>query len=597
MESADPMDRLAEKKSALLMNGIIDKTGRVTKNRGVSMVATASSLRMIATSGRNTIRSSHAYQGRNGQNPSSRLLTVLGASLLRSGENDLMSAHTAITFPSNIDTPALDRAASGVFRQKDFYHQNGVDIPFKVACETDDGTAPSAVASVLGLIPPAYCATDIAANGVGSRFPATLPVGYCMTFVYGTRGESGPSPVQYVNYAASGVTKFDLRNPEPAPTGCTARRIYRTMIGRTSVTTAATSTSLDYAQWEKPANAQAMYLLTEITDSTTTSYSDDKDDNALDYSTPVPPPRPYPPISKYQAFHLDRIFMANGREHPYVMQVVCPVKSGGSPISSGSVTVSNTGNGTISFAANDGSPRTLTVSNYKTLTLRAILALINIGYTIYDGNGAQSPTFTRWVAKCSAGVDLDRTYTFKEVTSQSIVSSAGAYNFVAIDDTTTEGLRWFPNRTWFTEIGFPEQMDGFNNFDITTGGSKKITACVHSELDGALVLFTEDKPFIVSGDFVPALDTGAPVFRIDPAIAATGNICYRPDAVCATDIGIFYVAYDGLRLFRGERSTPVGRDVQDWFARVLRQPVARDNLSMHYHGGILRIALPTDEVP
>lgn len=597
MESAEPPDRIETLMSALLVNGHVDRTGRVRKQHGVSMVATGSSYRMTATSGRLTPRSGHVYQGRNGQNPSSRLLTVLGGNLFRSQENDLMSAHEIILFPANIDTPVLNKAAAGVFRQKDFYHQNGVDVPFKVACETDDGTAPSTTATVLGLIPPAYCFNDIAANGVGTRFPINRAVGYCMTFVYGERGESGPSPVQYVQYAASGVVKFDLRDLQPAPAGCTIRRIYRTQIGRTQVTTAAASTSLDYAQWEKPANSQLMALLTEITDSATTAYSDDKNDSSLDFSTLVPPPRPFPPISKYQVFHLDRIFWSNVREHPYVAEVISGKKNTGNTFVSSSITISNTGNGTITLNANEGTPRTTTVANYKTKTLAAIEKEINVGYTIYDGAGAQNPTFNYWIFKITAGIDANRRYTFKEVTTQSILASAGAFQLVAIDDTATEGLRWFPNRTVFSEIAFPEQVDLLNSFDITTGGSKKITGSLHSELDASLILFTEDKPFIVSGDFVPAIDTGVPVFRIDPAIANVGNICYRPDATSPTDIGDFYTGYDALRLFRGEKSVPAGREVQNWFARILREPVTRDQLSMNYHGGLLRIALPTEETP
>lgn len=598
MESADPADRLAEKKSALLMNGIADKTGRICKNHGVSLVATASSLRMTATSGRQTIRSAHTYQGRNGESPSSRLLTVLGASLLRSGENDLMSAHTAITFPSNIDTPVLDKAAAGVFRQRYFYHQNGVDIPFRVECETDDGTAPSAVAEILGLKPPlifGHYASVTAGNG--KRFPDLVGTSYAVTFVYGNRGESGPSPI-FTEEATIGSVTVDTNSFTMiplGPSGCTARRIYRTQIGHGEfggATAKATVAKMLTGQ------KGPLYFLAEIPDNTTTTFSDSTDDSGLDYSTPCPYPRPFPPIAKYAAFHLDRIFWSNGRQHPYVMGVMNDPTRTDHTITNTRVTISNTGNGTITFDIfyTAAWHTDVVVSNYKTKTLRAILIEILRSAATAFGGAAGSYTVDGHCACPAAGIDVDRTYTFKEVTQQTIFGGENVYWFVAIDDTTTEGLEWFPNRTWFTEIAFPEQVDGFNNFDITTGGSKKITACVHSELDGSLVIFTEDKPFIVSGDFIPALDTGVPVFRIDPAIASTGNICYRPDAVCATDIGIFYVAYDGLRLFRGERSTPVGRDVQNWFARVLRQPVARDNVSMNYHGGILRIALPTDEV-
>lgn len=598
MESGDPADRLAEKKSALLMNGIIDKTGRVCKNHGVSMGATASSLRMTATSGRKTIRSSHVYQGRNGQNPSSRLLTVLGSSLLRTGENDLMSAHDVILFPSNIDTPALDKAASGLFRQKDFYHQNGVDIPFKVACETDDGTNPSTTATILGLKPPLFPLRWTSKTaGNAKRFPPNVLTGYAVTFVYGNRGESGPSPVfQTLIVTADGTNdELGFTAVPLGESGVTARRIYRTQIGRAGRADSAASLLVPKIINGAP---YPLYFVEEISDNTTTTWTDKYDDAALDYSTPCPMPRPFPPIAKYSAFHLDRIFWANGRSNPQVLGVMAdPVRVAGATFTDYRVTVSNTGAGTITFEKNNAGWSTdFTVASYKTKTLKAILTeILKTGSAATYAAGPY--TLTGAAVMPGAGIDMERTYTFKEVTQQSIYAPANAYWFIAIDDTTTNGLEWFPNRTWFSEIAFPEQVDGFNNFDITTGGSKKITACVHSELDGSLVLFTEDKPYIVSGDFVPALDTGVPVFRIDPAIAATGNICYRPDAVCATDIGIFYVAYDGLRLFRGERSTPVGRDVQDWFARVLRQPVARDNLSMNYHGGILRIALPTDEVP
>lgn len=600
MNSNGPADRIDVHQSKLLENGHVDIYGRVRKQRGTTVVTFGDSLRLVAGDPRAVPRSIHTYQGRNGENPSSRLFAVVGSSLLRSKADDLRSAFDLITFPATMGAPALDLPCAGVFRQKDFYHQNGLDMPFKVASETDDGSAPSAQAVPLGLVPPAYCCGDIAANGVGTRFPVNRAVGYCMTFVYGDRGESGPSPVAYVQYTATGVEKFDLRNPQPAPSGVTARRFYRTLIGRTQVTTNSTGTTLDAAQWERPASAQEMYLLyedTSVVGTAITSFSDDKNDSSLDFGTPVPPSRPFPPISKYQVFHLDRIFWSNVREHPWVAQIVSPTKYGGNSLVSSTITISNTGNGTISLAANDGSARTYTVSNYKTKTLRAIEQEINASYVIYNGSTASQPTAQWWIMKCTAGIDLDRTYTFKEVTSQSILSSAGPYQLIAIDDTTTYGLRWFPNRTWFSDIAFPEQVSAFNSFDLTSEGSKKITGAAHSEIDGSLVLFTEDRPFIVSGDFVPSLDTGVPVFRIDPAIASVGNICYRPDAIASTDIGIFFVGYDGLRLFRGERSEPAGREVQNYFRGLLRNPVWRDQLAMHYYGGKLRIALHTDEVP
>ncbi len=377
-------------------------------------------------------------------------------------------------------------------------------------------------------------------------------------------------------------------------TGVTARRIYRTQIGHAGYADSAASLLVPKIV---SGPRYPLYLVEEIADNSTTSWIDRYDDAALDYSTPCPAPRPFPPISKYQVFHLDRIFWSNLRENPQVLGVMAdPIRVDGATFTDYRVSVSNTGNGTITFEKNNAGWSTdFTVANYKTKSLRAILTEI-----LKTGSAATFPTgpytLTGAAAMPGPGIDVDRTYTFKEVTQQSIYLESAALWFIAIDDTTTEGLEWFPARTVFSDIAFPEQVSNLNSFDITTGGSKKITGAAHNELDGSLVLFTEDKPFIVSGDFVPSLDTGVPVFRIDPAIASTGNICYRPDAIAATDIGIFYVAHDGVRLFRGERSVPAGREVQDWFKRVLTEPVARNNLSMLYHRGILTICLPTYEI-
>jgi hypothetical protein len=456
-------------------------------------------------------------------------------------------------------------------------------------CETDDGTAPSAVAEILGLAPPPYfhSGTTGGTAGTRTRFPLNVTTAYAITYVYGDRGESGPSPVQPYQ-TTLGLDEIGFTRLPVGPSGVTKKRIYRSQIGH------ADNPFVSAAAIDK-VSTKALYLLDEIPNATQT-YTDAKDDSQLDYSQSMPPPRPFPPISKYQVFHLDRIFMSNVRDHPYTMQFVAD-PGDAAPLlvdASGTITISNAGNGTITVTHVNTTPTTITttVNNYKTKTLSAIRAEIMTGFSLALGFNM---TTSGVICRIAPGLDDTRTYTFKEVTAQSIFGAANAYWAVAIDDTATMGMRWFPNRTFFTEIAFPEQVDFFNTFDITTGGSKKITGAVHSELDGSLVLFTEDKPFIVSGDFVPAIDTGVPVFRIDPAIANVGNICYRPDAVCATDIGIFYVGYDGLRLFRGEKSVPAGREVQNWFKRLLREPVCRDNLSMNYHGGLLRIALPTEE--
>lgn len=603
MHSADPPDRIDDASCALLKNGVCDETGRVTKSYGVSIVTAADALGILATSGRTAIRSQHVYEGRVGENPDSRLLVVAGSGLRRSKANDLRSRYDDITFPTDIDTPGLDRPAAGVFRDSYFYHQNGLDYPFRLKCEEDDPTATLTLAAeALGLKPPARCMYQ---NGVtpvdGKRFPANAPTSYAVTFVYGTRGESGPGPVMTWKVVSPTATNDKLLF-EKIPlggTGVTARRIYRSKIGfgKGAVGgTLANSLAKLVPDWIEKGPTIEMFLIAEIPDNTTTTWTDEFDNNSLDVNERIPQPRPFPPIAQYQIMHLDRIFWAKLKEHPWVLGVSYDLIRSDIAPTDYRVTISNTGAGTITFEKNvAGWSTDFTIASYKTITLRNLMLAMLVGGVA--GAGTTSTDIT--TKETTAGVcpipqgnlSLDRTYTFKEVSQQSIYTTS--YWFTDIDDTTTQGTRWFPNRFMWCDITFPEQVSYLNSADLTRFGSKRITNLLL--MDSVLVIETDTDSWLVSGTFIPD-NFDVPSFEIHRSQASHGSICTRQDAtVTVPNVGTLMVAHDRLRRFRGESSDLAGVEIRNWFDRTMREPVTRDQLAMCYHSGEIFIALATYE--
>lgn len=596
MHSADPPYRIATTELALLKNGFCDLTGQIVKSKGVSAVTFADAWGILATDGRVTCRSLHLYEGRSGQNPDSRLLAVVGSGLVRSKANDLKSRWDDIAFPSEMTAPGLDIAAAGAFRNEYFYHQNGSDVPFRVKCEeTDPAATLTLTAEVLGLRPPLYFAELVGfTTGQSRRFPPNMKTSYALTFVYGDRGESGPGPV--MTYDSTGDAAHDINsfnNIPLGPTGCTARRIYRSFIGQGIPGGVGGGTVVNR---QRDGTAAQMFLVATINDNTTTTWLDQFDDGQLDELRRMPQPRPFPPVARYQIMHLDRLFWAKLRDHPWILGVMADLsRNPGANFEDYRVTISNTGNGTITFEGKDATTHAwstdFTVANYKTLSLATILSDMMSSLTtgIYIG------AYTAGVAALqAAGVDTNRTYTFAEISQRSIFGGANAYWFVAIDDTATEGRRWYPNRFQWSDITFPEQVSQLNSDDLTRFGSKRITGLVL--LDNTPIVMTDTDMWLIPGDFVPD-SFGVPNFEVHRSQASHGSICTRPDATTSIpNVGLMVVADDALRNFRGESSDLAGTPIRDWFARVLREPVARDFVTMAYFAGELFIALPTDEV-
>ena len=602
MHSADPPDRIDDAALAMAKNGVCDLTGRFQKSRGTSIVTTADALGILATSGRTAIRSIHTYEGRVGENPDQRLLVIAGAGLCRSKANDLRSRYDDITFPSDIDTPALDRPAAGAFRNEYFYHQNGLDFPFRIKCEEDDPTATLTLqAEVLGLKPPARCMWQNGSTaGNARRFAANAAVSYCITFVYGTRGESGPGPVM-TYFITAGATVDEL-NYEKIPlggTGVTARRIYRSKIGlgKNPVGgTLANGLGKLVVDWIEKGPVIEMFLVAELPDNTTTTWVDEFDNNSLDINQRVPRPRPFPPISQYQIMHLDRLFWGKLKEHPWTLGVLYDnVRTDIAPTDY-RVTISNTGAGTITFEKNvAGWTTDFTIASYKTLTLRSLMLAMLFGGVAGAGVTATDITSkltTAGVCPIPQGlIDLDRTYAFKEVSQQSIFTTA--YWFTAIDDDNVQGPRWHPNRVQWSDIVHPEQVSFRNSIDLTRFGSKRITGLIL--MDNTPVVTTDTDSWLLPGSFIPDND-GVPAMEVHRSQASHGSICTRPDAMTTVPgVGTAMVAHDSLRAFRGEGSLLWAPEIRDWFRRIHREPVTRDFLTATYFKGEVFIALATDE--
>lgn len=592
MHSADPPSRILPTMLKSLRNGYCDASGRVVKSKGVSIFATASSWGITQAMGRQTPRSLHLYSGRIGENPDSKMLAVVSSRLLRSRANDGYNPWDVILFPSEAVAPSLNRAAAGVFRDQWFYHQNGYDVPFRLQCETDDGSPVPLTAEVLGLRPPAYGLHYASATvGNAKRFPPDRYTCYAVTFVYGTRGESGPSAMLSMGYVTPTTANDEwVFDKIPlGPTGCTARRIYRSEIGQGRGFVSGDANVVD--RIEKGPSVE-MFLIAELADNTTVTWTDKFDNSSLDYGQRCPMPRPFPPIARYQIMHLDKLFWAKLKEHPWTVGMMYDTTRTDIAPTDYRVTIANAGNGTITFEKYVAAvwSTDFTIANYRSKTLRTILGEMlgtptTLSAAVYTTNGI--------AAIPAAGLDLNRTYTFSEISQRSIYNSANVYWAFGIDDTATQGARWFPNRFMWSDPTFVEQVSWLNSDDLTRFGSKKITNL--TLLDNTPVIDTDTDSWLIPGSFIPD-NLGVPSFEIHRSQAGHGSVATRPDAqVTLPGMGTLKLANDGLRNFRGESSELAGVAIRDQFSRVLENPVSRDQVSMCYHAGEVFIATPTYE--
>lgn len=597
----DPADRLAEGKLALNMNAICTPTGQITDYGGTYPVTMADALGVTTGGSRTKIHSAARFRGKNSI---ARAVAIVGSNMMRSGPNNIYDPWLPVTFLPDYEQPLLDRPAAFVFRNRYCYHQNGVDLPFRVKMEEDDETTASTDAEVLGILPPLH-GPKAGSLTSGTLFPDGSITDYAVTFVYGNRGESGPSPrMSFTLFAGTGSkATCPLTYIPLGPTGVTARRIYRTQIGRGEWRGYGAELQRERAYKAPPIE---LFFLAEIPDNTTTTYTDGDSvstggaDNSLDYSRRCPPPRPLPPISKYQIVHQDRIIWANLRDHPWVFGVV------GDPTLSGSstyaLTISNTGNGTITVVVTGGAAAgTRTVSDYKTKSLREIWqGLQDLPRYDYIGEFTQNVgAGDGTTCVIAPGVDWDRTYRFREVTSQAITGDANTFWFEAIDDTTdavvVDGTEKFPNRVMFSNLSFPEEINPLNAVDVSRHDVYPITGLFHN--DYTLGVCTENDIWLITGSFSVDPDTFEPDFSIGRSQSEHGSFCTRPDAIATTPKGFVFVAKDGLRMFQGQGSVRFGRDIKRrLMERILVEPRARDNVSLCYENGRLYIAYPGMEV-
>ena len=575
MNSTDPMDRLADDKLSLLLNGYCDPTGQIRRYPGVYPVTMADALGLASGDAISKVHRIDRFRGKTGIQ---RGVAVVGDTMLRSGPNNVYDTWLPVVFPASISAPALDRVASFVFKNSYCYHQNGEDIPFRVKMEEEDGSAATTDAEILGLTPPMYFNSDATTSSAGARFPTGRPHAYAITYVYGNRGESGPSPVQPYE-PSSDLDSITFSDLPAGPAGCTSKKIYRTKIGA-SQNLLAVAASLD-----KPTTAE-LFFLQEIAASTT-SWTDDYDDSTLDYSQRLPPARPFPPRAKYQLVHQDRIAWANLREHPWVLGFVSDPGIG--TISSSAITISNTGNGTISIVTNLG---TTTISNYKTKTLGAIQTEAMGTVTLALGFDMSS---TGIICRVAPGVDRDRTYRFNEVTSRSIFGGANTYWCEAIDDdtdtVTVDGCERFPHRVMWSNGTFVEEINPLNNQDVSRHDAYPITGMFRD--DYTLGICTENDIWLLTGSFSVDPETFVPDFSIARSQSEHGSFCPRPDAMVQTPAGIIFIAKDGPRIFRGQNSERILREIKDeLMRRIVPEPRSRESLCMHYESGVLFIAYP-----
>lgn len=567
--------RIDDASLAVLNNAWCDMTGRIEKAFGYYPVTTADAFGITtASSPTSKLWVMEKYRGKDGN---ARALAVLGGGLYRSTPNSLYDSWAPIAFTDFQVAPDLNSASAIAFRNRYGYHQNGTDIPFRVKMEEDDGSDPSTEAEVLGLRAPCSAA-DTWTESAGSRFPEDSQTTYAVTFVYGDRGESGPSPFVTVQ-AAANAEYFEATGVPIGPPGVTGRRIYRTRIGQGKATASSSTKNIDFYP------SLELFRVGEFFDNTSTTFRDTSDDTKLDYTQRVPPPRPLPPRSKYQKLHLDRLFWANLTEHPWVMNV-CSVE-GNVALTAATVTISNSGNGTITLKQNIGAGLVtiITINNYKTLTLSAIRALILSTWTQFGFSNAQ--TGTNFFARVQPGVDDTRMYTFAEVTEQNIYKNANVFSFEAIDGSET-----FPNRVMFSDLAFVEEINPFNSFDISKDDAYPITNLQRD--DFTLCVATQDKWWLVSGSFIPN-ELFVPDFTVSASRAEHGSFCTRPDACCSTPYGIFFISIAGVRLLRTGSDAPAGIEIDDLvLQRIVNEPRARDNPCMIFWNDTIYIAFPAD---
>lgn len=580
-------DRIDDRLLAALYNAWCDPTGQIQKAFGYYPVTLADAFGLTTASARTKVWTMAKMRGKDSN---ARALAVAGAGLFMCIPNNLYDAWAQIAYTAFEADPELDQPCAIVFRNRFGYVQNLDDMPFRVRMENDDGSDPSWEAEPLGLRPPLVAmkftsgsATDASGGGAG-RFPPSSKTMYAVTFVYGDngdRGESAPSVVQYLwltsaeNYATVTFTDIPL-----GPTGCTARRIYRSEIGRGYTVLSGEGGRL---QSYFPRGTAEMFFLTEIPDNTTQTLTDLRDNSGLDYTRRMPPARPFPPRSKYQVLHLDRLFWAHLREHPWVMAVH---SDEGATSVSATVTISNTGNGTITIAGTGlvGA----TVSDYKTKSLRTIFSEIAVGFDVSISIGAW--TTSEVVARIAPGVDWERTYVFREVTSQNIFGSANVFWFEAIDGG--DGCQYYRNRVMFSDLAFPEEVNPFNQFEIAKDDAYPITNLQRD--DFTLCVATQDKWWLATGDFVPN-ELFVPNFAVSASRAEHGSLCTRPDAAVSTPYGIFFISLAGLRILRGGSDAPAGMEIDKLLMeRLLVEPRTRDNPCLEFWQDTLYIAFPAN---
>jgi hypothetical protein len=584
MSDTDDPDRIPDDEASFLLNGICDPTGKVTKWPGTYPVTMASELGVASTDGKAKVHCASRFRGKTGIQ---RAVAIVGGTMLRTGPNNIYQSWVPITFPTETSTPVLDRVAEFVFRNRYCYHQNGVDLPFRVKMEEDDGSAPTTLAEILGLPAPLTCGEG-GSEAAGTRFPANRRTGYAMTFVYGDRGESGPSPIMSFTPAADAVSQT-LQDLPLGPTGVTARRLYRTKIGHGKIVPTSASWEIDTIL------PLELFFLAELTN-TGTTFADTNEDSAHDYSRRLPPPRPMVPVSKYQKVHQDRIVWANLIEHPWVMSVAS-IESNGA-LTAAAISISNTGNGTITLKHNIGAGLVtiITVANYKTKSLKTIQTEIMTTWSNQYGGGGSGSNF---VARVLPGVDRDRTYRFKEVTDRSIYKNDNVFHMEAIDDTSdavvVDGQERFPNRVMFSNLAYPEEINPLNFVDVSRHDVYPITGTFRD--DYTFGIMTENDIWLLTGSFSVNPETFAPDFSLARSQSEHGSFCTRPDAIAQTPGGLIFVAKDGLRLFRGQNSTRFGRQIRRrLMERILIEPRARENLCMLYESGRLYIAFAGREV-
>lgn len=589
-------DRIDDRSLASLWEAWCDPTGQIQKAYGYYPVTLADAFGV--TTGDTARQKMWTMARFRGKDSKARALAILGSGAFMSVPNDIYDAWATIDFATNFKAaPVLDQACAIVFRNRFGYVQNITDLPWRVKMEEDDGSDPSWVAEPLGLIPPNSPFSDATTTGAGALFPINSRTAYLVTFVYGNngeRGESGPS-LPGIVLASASAAGLDLDGLPLGPSGVTARRIYRTQIGRSSNKPGGT-TATDDAFFNGPFAPEAFFLA-EIPNNTTQTYQDTKPDSSLDFTRRVPPQRPMPPRSKYQIVHLDRIFWAHLREHPWVATVCTMEDQTGMTVNTATVTISNAGNGTITIVV-DTTPNTfdatITVNDYKTKSLKTIRQAINNSYgTFASVGGFFGVTGTGVIFRTMAGVDDSRTYVFREVTLEPIAGGENTFPFEAIDSAdAVDGCEYFRDRVMFSDLAFPEEINPFNQFEVAKDDAYPITNMQND--DFTLCVATQDKWWLIAGDFIPN-ELFVPNFSVSASRAEHGSLCSRPDACVSTPYGIFFISLAGLRLLRGGSDAPAGMEIDKLLMeRLLTEPRTRDNPCMVFDSDTLAIAFPAN---